>query len=379
MTDGRSMRILQVVGGMNRGGAETWLMHVLRHIDRDRYQFDFVVHSDQSFEFSDEIKSLGGRLLPCNGYTRPWKYARNLRQILRRSGPYDVVHSHVQHFSGLVMWVARSEGVSGRITHSHLDTSQITADARGFRRLYLNLMERWIDKHSTLGIAVSKQAGSALFGPDWERRADRRLAYCGIDLRPFDRPIDRTAIRRELGLAEDAFVVGHVGRFQEQKNHRFLIQIASRLADRCNRFRLLLVGDGPLRPVIQRQVFDAGLANHVLFMGSRNDIPRLMIGAMDILVMPSLREGLPLVMLEAQAAGLRSILTDTVTSELTILPNMVHHMSLSKSSLDWARRVESVAYVSSRPTRAECLRAVSGSKFNIEKSIWSLLEAYHVS
>src|SRR5208283_2990654 len=121
----RPMRILQIVSGMDTGGVETWLMHILRRIDRDRYRFDFLVHTTKPCFYDDEIKSLGCRIIPCLHPSRPWQYAWNFFRLLKEHGPYDVVHTHVHHFSGFTLMLAHLAGVPMRIVHSHSDTSLI--------------------------------------------------------------------------------------------------------------------------------------------------------------------------------------------------------------------------------------------------------------
>ena len=240
----RPIRILHVVGGMNRGGLETWLMHVLRNIDREQYRMDFLVHGNTPLPYDAEIREMGSRIIPCPHPSRPWRYDRHFTRAVRAFGPYDIVHSHVHHFSGMVLRLARREGVLIRIAHSHNDTSPVDRRAGLPRRLYLRLMERWIARHATLGLACSPEAAVSLFGPRWGQDPTRRILYYGIDLTPFTIPADRAAVRRELGLPERSFVVGHVGRFFPQKNHEFLLEIGAELAQVEPDVRLLLVGDG---------------------------------------------------------------------------------------------------------------------------------------
>src|SRR5262245_22629351 len=133
------LRILHVVGAMNHAGIETWLMHVLRNIDRDRFRLDFLTHSLKPGAYDEEIRSLGSALHPCLSPSRPSSYARNFRRVLRESGPYDIVHSHVHHFTGYVMWLSRKAGVPVRVAHSHSDTARKDAASSFLRRSYLGL------------------------------------------------------------------------------------------------------------------------------------------------------------------------------------------------------------------------------------------------
>ncbi len=335
----RPVRILHVVGSMNRGGVETWLMHVLRHIDRERFQMDFLVHTDEPAAYDDEIRALGSRIIPCLAPNRPWQYARTLRRILRDEGSYDVVHSHVHHFSGLVLAVARTAGVPVRIAHSHNDTSREQAAARLQRRAYYRAMRRLIVATSTLRLAASREAERALFG---ERRAGderQQVLYYGIDLAPFTQEVDGEALRARLGIPPGRRVIGHVGRFALQKNHAFLIRVFNEVVARDPNTHLVLVGEGPLREATERLVAELDIAGHVTFAGARDDVPALMLGAFDLFLLPSLHEGLPVVMLEAQAAGLPCVISDVVSPETDVVPGLVTRMSLADSSEEWAARI----------------------------------------
>lgn len=366
------IRVLHVVGAMNRGGVETWLLHVARTIDRDRFQIDFLVHTDQPCAYDAELRGLGCRILPCLGPNQPLRYGRAFRRLLRDEPPYDVLHSHVHHFSGLLVRQARKMGIPVRIAHSHNDTRAQDGQGRLPRRLYLGLMRHWIARHATGRVAASREAGVALFGGDPGR--SWRVLYCGVDLTPFAPLPERTAIRAELGLPPDALVLGHVGRFMEQKNHAFLVRIAAEVFRSDPRARLLLIGEGPLRSDVERQVQELGIADRVHLLGSRPDVPRL-LAATDVFVLPSLYEGLPLVGMEVQAAGVPLVLTETITPEVDIVPGLVHRLPLDHSPATWAERVLAAARARA-VAPAEALEAVRRSPFNIRHGVHELEQYY---
>jgi glycosyltransferase involved in cell wall biosynthesis len=369
-------RILHVVGGMNRGGAETWLMHIMRHIDRQSFRMDFLVHTNQPGAFDEEIRALGGKIFSCLHPSRPWAYAFNFKRILRQHGPYSIVHSHVHLYSGFILRLAKQTGVPDRIAHSHNDTLVLHASAGSFRRFYQVLMESWISRYATLGLACSKLAAAALFGRSWEEDSRWQVIHYGIDLSPFKTQIDSKEIRSELGIPSDAFVVGHVGRFSEQKNHTFLIKIAQEIARREKKFCLLLIGDGGLRPAIEKQVAQAGLTEAVRFTGVRADVPRLMQGAMDVFLFPSFFEGLGLVLIEAQAAGLPCIFSDVIPREADVVEPLLKRLSLTQSVSSWAEAVLATRDQKLAITRPEALAAVEQSSFNILKSVSKLANTY---
>ncbi len=372
----RRLNILHVLGGMDRGGAETWLMHVLRAMDRSAFRMDFAVHTETARAYDDEIRSLGSRIIPCLNPHQPRSYARRLRTILEQYGPYDVVHSHVHHFTGLVLKVACGAGVPVRIAHSHNDT-RVAERGKGILRSgYLLLMEQWIRQYATRGFAASALAASSLFGERWRMDPRWRILYCGIDLEAFRSAAAVPGIRAELGLPEEGLVVGHVGRFSRQKNHAFILEVAVEVAKRQPAVRFLFVGDGPLRSQIEREANARGLGAHAIFTGERTDVPRLMRGAMDVLLFPSLFEGLPLVLLESQAAGLSAVISDVVTPEAEVVGTLIRRVSLAESARTWADVVLETAWRNSDISREQARRHMQESPFNIRNSIGSLVTEY---
>ncbi|MFB2971792.1 glycosyltransferase family 1 protein [Aerosakkonema sp. BLCC-F183] len=371
-----TIRILQVVGGMNRGGIETWLMHVLRNIDRDRFQMDFLVHTTEPCAYDEEVRDLGSRIISCPRASQPLRYGSNFKRILRENGSYDIVHSHVQHFNGYVLWLAKQAGVPIRIAHSHNDTSAVEAKASPTRKLYLNLTKWLISRYATIGLAASCPSAQSLFGSHWKNEPRWRVLYCGVDLTPFRQSVDRQAIRNKLGIPADAFAIGHVGRFEEQKNHHFILDIASFIAQKDADIRFLLVGDGPLRVQMQEKVDRMNLRDRVILAGVRSDVPQLMLGAMDLFLLPSLHEGLPLVLMEAQAAGLPCILSDVITQEVEVVQPLMQWLSLSQSASVWSEAILTIKNAKPKINQTEAYQLVEQSSFNIHNSLKQLEALY---
>jgi glycosyltransferase involved in cell wall biosynthesis len=371
----RPVRILHVVGGMDRGGVETWLMHVLRNIDRDRFRMDFLVHADRRCAYDDEIESLGSSLHVCPSPSHPLRYARTFVRILREQGPCDVVHSHVHHFSGLTLRLASAVGVRVRIAHSHTDTTNIDSRSLLYRRAYLQVGRRWISQYASSKVAVSSQAAACLFGPTWEFDPDTSIVYCGLNFGSFAVPADRAAVRHELGLAPSDFVIGHVGRFEAVKNHGILLLILAEALKSKPDARLLLIGCGPLEEPIREAATRLGIADRVRFAGARPDVARLMLGAMDVFVMPSFFEGLGLAAIEAQAAGLPTILSDQIPAEVDIGCGLAHFVSLADPPSQWASRILQHAE-QDRIRQPDALACASQSHFNVQKSIEALCQLY---
>lgn len=377
-TDQYPIRILHIVGGMVQGGVETWLLHILHHIDRERFRMDFLVATSQTCAYDDEVRALGSRIIPCLHPRQPWSFARHFQQILAEVGPYDIVHSHGFYYSGYVLRLAQQAGVPIRIAHSHNDSSPLLDQAGFLRRGYCRLMQHWIKQYMTLGLAGSHKAAVALFGPTWESDPRLHIFRYGIDLSPFEACLDRAAVRAELNIPANAFVIGHVGRFVEVKNHAFLVDIAAEAVKREPNTYLLLVGEGELRSVIEQKVARLGLTDHVIFAGLRSDVPRLMLGAMDVFVLPSFSEGLPITGIETQAAGLPLVLSDVITTEVDEVKPLIRRVSLSQPAWAWAEVVLAIQNNTSTITRADAFAALEKSAFTIKASVRQLEEVYKV-
>ena len=371
-----AIRVLHVVGGLDRGGVETWLLHVLRHMDRQAFHMDFLVHQAGPGAYDDEVRRLGSRIYPCPQPHRPRQYARRFKAILREHGPFDIVHSHVHHYSGYVLRLAHEAGVPMQIAHSHNDTSPLDVEAGLLRRGYLALMRRWIHRYATHGLAASRKAAVSLFGPRWTADPRWQVLYYGVDLTPFQNAVDRASVRG-VGDLPRALVIGHVGRFDRQKNHAFLVDIFAEVVRRNADSILLLVGEGDLRPAIEEQLSREGLASRVRFTGSRPDVPRLMLGAMDAFVFPSWFEGLGLVLVEAQAAGLPCVISDAIPEEAILVEPLVRRVSLAQTSSAWAEEVLALHAAGPSVPAAQARVRIEHSPVNIRASTNHLEWVYH--
>jgi glycosyltransferase involved in cell wall biosynthesis len=361
---------------MDRGGVETWLMQMLRHIDRGRFQMDFLVHTARPGAYDDEIEVLGSRVIPCLGARRPWTYAANFSRQLAAYGPYDIVHSHVDAFSGYVLMLAQRAGVAHRISHSHSNTMLKRKAARTARRVYLKVTDEAIRRYATLGLAASSQAADALFGPDWTDHPRRGLLYYGCDLDAFRGTVDPTEVRAELGIEPGEIVVGHVGRFSEPKNHGFFIDVAAEVTRLEPSARFLLLGDGPLRPFIEQRIRASGLSSRFVLTGVRSDVARLMLGAMDVLLFPSLWEGLPMTVIESQAACLPFVGSLAVPPEGVVVPWLARRMDLDEPVFHWAQAVLDAARLRAQVDPLRALGLMRESPFHVERSVSSLVQVY---
>ena len=331
------VRILHVVSVMNPGGIETLLINVHRKIDRSKIQFDFLVQREQVGLYEPEILALGGRIYRVSYLTKvgPWKYMRLLEMFFKSHPEYQIVHSHMNTVSGLILQAAEKAGVPVRIAHSHTVNPQSGLAETLFKNYYCRPK---IPHFATHFFACSQDAGRWLFG---EKLAATRLEIVrnGIDTDRFGyNEQTRLEMRKQLGLKNDAFVVGHVGRFHPVKNHAFLLDIFFELHKQKPEATLLLVGDGETKPEIERNVQKMELTGAIRFLGIRNDVDKL-LQAMDVFVFPSLYEGLPMVLVEAQAAGLPCIISDVIPLEVDINNTLITRLSLSQKASQWATAV----------------------------------------
>lgn len=364
------IRVLHVVGSMNRGGVESWLMALLRHADRSEIAMDFLVHVPHRGAYDDEIAARGARVIVCPS-VHGAGYFRDFDAALERYGPYDVLHSHVHWFSGLTTTFARRRRVRLRIAHSHSDTSREEAASGFLRGAYRALMRRAIFSSATHLLAASQPAARALFGSD--SRAS--VVYCGVDLAPFspgNHGEDRESARREFGIGPEETVIGHVGGFRVPKNHAFLCDVATRASSHGKSVHVLCAGNGPLESAVKAQVEQAGL--RATFCGLRSDVPRL-LRAMDVFVFPSLYEGLPLAVLEAQAAGLPCVVSAEVTREADVGAGLIHWLRLEDGAAAWAEAALNAATQQPRPYQG--LAAIRRSPFSVESSFARMHSIYH--
>ncbi|MBU5443473.1 glycosyltransferase family 1 protein [Paenibacillus sp. MSJ-34] len=333
------LRILFFFGVMNRGGAETFVMDVYRHIDRSRIQFDFVVHSHREGHFDREIYELGGRIfhIAAPVWSRLWKYERDVRRILTEYGPFAGVHSQLYYFSGLVLQSAKACGIPIRIANSNSirDGYRDTP----LRTMYRRMMQRKIAACSTHMLGVSTAACKSLFGDDCFASGKVRIVPNGIHTDKYLRlPEDKQQLRRKLGLPEDTLLIGHVGRFDPPKNHRFLLRVFADLLARVPNAHLLLAGDGPLRAEIEQTASRYGIEDRVLLLGVRDDVPDL-LAAMDVFVFPSLYEGLGLAAIESQAAGVPSVIARTVPGEVDLGLGLIAFADLEERTDGWVEAI----------------------------------------
>lgn len=321
------VRVLHVVTNMSYGGLENLLMNYYRCIDRSKLQFDFLTHVDIHQDFEEEIAALGGRLYRLSRLNPlSSSYLKELTGFFQAHPEYKIVHSHLNCMSAVPLRAAKSCGVPVRIAHAH--TSSVN---RNLKMLLKLLYRPLIPRYATNLFACGEKAGDWMFGGK-----PYTIMRNAIDAAAFRYdPEVSCRVRQELGIGS-SFVVGHVGQFRTEKNHLFLIDVFAELLNRCPDSRLMLVGKGPMLEPAKQKADALGISDKILFLGARADIPELM-QAMDVFVLPSLYEGFGIALIEAQAAGLPCVKSDTI-AQTCVVTDLVSSASLTDHKA-WAEAV----------------------------------------
>lgn len=326
------IRVLHVIGIMNRGGAETMIMNLYRHIDRSKVQFDFVENSNEPAVFDEEILNLGGRIYRCPHYNgkNHFTYVKWWNDFFKaHSKEYPIVHGHLGSTAAIYLSIAKKYGAYA-IAHSHNSGTD-----HGIKTLLYKAMSYNTRNVADYFFACSTPAGLDRFGNEIVNSSRYSLLNNAIEIGTFPYSANmREEMRHQLNLA-DNLAIGHVGRFNPQKNHPFLLDIFAALLKKEPNAVLLLVGGGEDMPKIQTKTQKLGIADHVRFLGIRSDVADLM-QAMDVFAFPSLYEGLPVTMVEAQASGLPCIISDKVPPECILTEGLVDVMPLSAGAEAWA-------------------------------------------
>lgn len=329
------IRVLHVIGIMNRGGAETMIMNLYRHIDRNKVQFDFVENSGESAAFDEEILHLGGRIYRCPHYNGKnyFAYVKWWSDFFRtHQKEYPIVHGHLGSTAAIYLSIAKRYGAY-TIAHSHNSGTD-----RGIKTLLYKVISYNTRNVADYFFACSTPAGLDRFGNKIVNGECYSLLNNAIEIAKFSfRTSTRAAMRRKFGLT-DELAVGHVGRFNQQKNHPFLLEIFAALLKKEPNAVLLLVGGGTDMQKMQAKAQTLGIAEKVRFLGIRSDVADVM-QAMDVFVFPSLYEGLPVTMVEAQASGLPCLISDKVPSECVLTNGLVEKVPLSESPDVWAEKI----------------------------------------
>ncbi len=348
----KTIRIAHIMGKWLGGGVEAVVMNYYKNIDRTKIQFDFLCDDDSTDIPYEEIEKLGGKVILIPPYQHVIKYERKLYQILKEEN-YKIVHSHINTLSIFPLRVAKKANVPVRIAHSHSTTNK-----KEWKKNLLKQVFRPFSKiYATHYFACSELAGRWLFT---DKTFDNNEVYVlnnAIDIEKFSyNEKIRKAKRKELGISDDQLIIGHIGRFVEQKNHRFLIELFKEFKKKNKNAILLLAGKGPLMEEMQVKVKELNIEENVKFLGQRSDVNEL-YQAFDMFWFPSLYEGLGMVLVEAQAAGCYCVASTEVPQEANVTEK-VKFYDLKDNITVWAANI---------PNDINEKRKFSVKKFNEKK------------
>ena len=357
------IRILHIVPNMQAGGLETLIMSWYRNIDRSKVQFDFLVHYQGKFFYDDEIERLGGKTyhLSVRDDSNFIKYLHDLDQFFKEHKEYKIVHGHMESLGQFYFKAAKKYGVPVRIAHSHNSATEPTLKGK-----VKGILAKGFPKYATHFFACSELAGQFMFG-----NRNFTIIKNAIDLSHFQYNEEiRAEIRAELDL-NDKFVIGHVGRFCTQKNHKYLIDVFEQVYKRNSKAILLLIGKGELLEEVKTYVAEKSLSESVRFLGVRNDVNKL-YDAMDVFVFPSIFEGLGIVLIEAQESRLMTVCSDVVPKEANVT-EYYKVISLQESPERWA---EEICKYADGYEKKDVTDKIRNTGYDIKKSALMLQQFY---
>ncbi|UYO99175.1 glycosyltransferase [Oceanotoga sp. DSM 15011] len=361
------IRILHVLGALNRGGAESMVMNLYRNMDRSKIQFDFVIHTDEDCDFNNEIRDLGGKIFSVPRYNgkNHFIYKKAWNDFFSKHSEYRIVHGHMRSTASIYLKIAKKYGLM-TVSHSHSTSSR----GNFIEKKVKDIMQYPIRNIADYLFSCSDDSGKWLFGENVIKRNNYKVIKNAIetDKYIFDEN-KRNFFRNSLDL-KDKFVIGHVGSFTEPKNHDFLIDVFFEVLKKKSNSVLLLLGDGKLKNNILKKAENLNILNKIFFIGVVSNVYDYM-QAMDVFVFPSLWEGLPVTVVEAQASGLPCIVSDNVTKEVFITPNIISE-SLMKGSEYWADKILSFW----NHERKNMKKYVENSGFDIKDSVKELYDFY---
>ena len=349
------------MGYMNGAGVEAVVMNYYRHVDRAKVQFDLIVCEGSHFVPRDEVESLGGRVFMVPPYSHVVEFQNELQRLFRQE-QWKIVHSHINALSVFPLRAAKKAGIPVRIAHSHSTSGK----GEYAKNAVKALLKTQANRYPTHRVACSRLAGDWLFGNGAEYTVMRNA----VDLSAFaPDAADRTRARRSLGIEDGQLLVGHLGRYVDQKNHSFLLEIFKEVLALHPDAVLALAGEGPLLDATRERARDLGIADSVLFLGTRQDAPSL-YRAFDVFCLPSLYEGLPMVGVECQAAHTPILASDAVTAEAAAT-SLMEFEPLGSGPDEWARRLLGMVGKEPVPADLESIR-----EFDIKAAAPNLVNFY---
>ena len=359
------MKIAHIVGKLKKAGVEAVVFTYLRNMDLDGVSVDVFYDADSTVAPPEDLIEMGIRFIEIPPYQKVFSYMSEIKRLCKENC-YDIVHTHMNVLSVFSLFAAKCGGVSCRICHNHSTTSKFEKK----KDLMKKVLRPTAKIFATDYAACSELSARWMYGDALVDDGTVTVFNNAIDLDrySFDEAA-RREVREAIG-ATDSFLIGHVGRFMDQKNHNFLIDIFAEVAKIRDDAKLLLIGDGENLEAVKEKVQRFSLSDKVIFKGILPDVERY-YSAMDVFLLPSLYEGLPVVALEAQATGLPCVISDAVTTESAVIPE-VKFLPVNRDVENWAAAVSEAKV----ENREECNRIFRGGKFNIENSAFQMRGYY---
>ena len=346
------LHVLHVFGKLNRGGAESRVMDLYRNVDRTKVQFDFMQHTTRVCDFQPEIEQLGGKVyhVPPFRFWNYFSYCKAWKQFIREHPEIRIVHGHMTSTASIYLPIVHKKGV---FTIAHSRNAGVD---KGIKGKLTKFLRRNLTEKCDRCFACSKLAGEAVFGKEAMEQGNVTIIPNAIDAARFTfDPEVRKQKREELHIQPEEFLIGEVGRFDPQKNQKYAVEILAECRKKNFPAKLILIGEGPLMETVRQQVEELQLQEYVIFTGlQKNVVP--FYQAMDFFLLPSFYEGLPGVAVEAQASGLRGILSDAITTE-TAMTSLMEFRNVQEPAEVWADRIMACGHYERQNTLKEMQEA----------------------
>lgn len=359
------IKILHMVRELEIGGIQSLIINIYEHIDKEEFQFDFLVSSKGVLD--EKLKKMGSKIFytPYITEVGPYKYSKNLEKFFLEHTEYKIIHLHFDQFSGLIAKISRKMGIKVIISHAHIMNN--TTNFLG--KLYKKYLQKDLIKYSTNYLACSRSAAQWLFK---EMANEAIILKNGINIEKFKFDVnERKKIRQQLGIDETTIVYGNIGRLSKEKNQEFVIKIFQELCKVNNDSVLIIVGEGDLRKKLERKIKNLNLQDKILLLGNRKNVASI-YSAMDILIFPSLFEGLGIALIEAQMCGVQCYASSIIPKETNITKH-IKYIDLKCSAKEWANII-----LNNELDVIECRlkKTISNSDYDIKNTAKFLTDFY---
>lgn len=372
----KKIKVLIVAGSMDVGGVENQLMHLIRNADKEKFQIDFTSTMENAF-YREEIESLGGRfiMIPPMSWKKPQEYCQTLYNIMK-DGCYDIVHSHELFHSGIVLTIAAKAGIKGRICHSHsLSDGDGISSKRSFIRTVYNVVMRFlINRYATMRIACASTAGEFLYGKKKCQGTDYRIVYNSIDTTKYLDNYDEKVFGE---FCDEWINVLHVGRVYPVKRQLFDVEIAKEFKSAGKKIRVLCAGnafDQEYMNEINTAIKNNQLSDYIKMLGSRKDVD-VLFRKSSVAILPSVYEGMPLVMIEAQSAGVPCVVSDTFSHEVDFDNGRISWLPYDADAHEWAIQIEQAIHLG-KDSEKQVRKAIERKNFDSKQFAKVLCDIY---